>query len=221
MTATNLPFAPINSAAEKIIDEIEEGTRETVSFQLIALPDARPQIYKIPLKIRYNDNEELTVISINVKSQAILGVAIDESKVVKAGDKGEIIIRFVNKGLADIKFVSAELVPSSDYHILSASSVYVGNIEPDDFETASFNIYINNKISFIPIKVEYRDSENKIFTKTEFLDINIYSQEEAKKLGLIKTSNTYYIIIAIVLILIIFFVFRIIRKIRRTKKLKL
>ena len=217
LSSEQLPFAPVNSAAQKIVDEIEEGTKETVSFELVALPDAKPRIYKIPLTVAYNTQEEKTVISINVKSEAILEVALDESKIIKVGDSGEIIIRFVNKGLSDIKFVSAEIIPSPDYDILSAPSVYIGNVEPDDFETAIFNLHVNKKINFVPIKIEYRDADNNKITKTEFLNINIYTIEEAQRLGLVKNNNTPYVIGTIILIVVIFIIWRILRK-RRLRK---
>jgi len=221
LSSDSLPFAPSGSAAEKTIDEIKDDDKESVSFQLIALPDAKPQIYKIPLTIKYNDVEESTVISIKVISEPELEVAIEESDIVKVSDTGQVTIRFVNRGLSDIKFLTASLLPSPDYNILSASSFYVGNIEPDDFETVTFDLRINNKISFIPVKVEYRDSDNKLFTKTEFLDINIYSFEEAKQLGLTKTNYTPFIITTVLLIIVLFIIIRYVRKRSRAKKFKL
>jgi len=219
LLSDQLPFAPVGSAAEKNIDRIKEDRKESVVFQLVSLPDAKPQIYKIPLKIRYDGNEESTVISIRVRSEPVLEVAIDESKIFKVGDTGEIIVRFVNKGLADIKFLSAEIITSGDYDVLSASSVYIGNIEPDDFETASFNIHLNRKIGFIPIKLEFRDINNQIFRRTEFLNINIFTEDEASRLGLVKTNNLPYIISGAIIIVILLLVFRFIRKKRRAKRL--
>ena len=212
-----LPFAPVGSAAEKVVDEIKEDRSKTVNFELITLPEAKPQIYKIPLKIKYNEIEQLTVISVEVASSPVLEVALEESSIFKVGDTGEVIIRFVNKGLSDIKFLSVELVSSPDYDLLSAQSFYIGNIEPDDFETTSFKLHLNNKINFIPVKVSYKDTNNKDFIETQFLSINIFTQEEAKKLGLTETSITPYIIGIIVLIILLFFVIRKIRKRRKEK----
>ncbi|MEK6935017.1 MAG: hypothetical protein AABW46_04010 [Nanoarchaeota archaeon] len=221
LSSNELPFAPIGSAAERSIDEIKEDDSESVSFQIITSPDAKPQIYKIPLTIKYNEIEESTVISIKVTSEPILNVAIEESDIVKVSDTGQVTIRFVNRGLSDIKFLTASLIPSPEINILSASSFYVGNIEPDDFETITFDLKLNKKISFIPVKVEYRDSENKLYSKTEFLDINIYSEEEAKQLGLINANYTPYIITTIILIIILFIIIRTYRKRTRARKLKL
>ncbi len=219
--SNDLPFAPIGSSAEKTLDEIEEDDEEEISFELITMNNAKPKIYKIPITIKYNEIQESSVISIKVISQPELEVAIEESEIYKTGDTGKITIRFVNKGLSDIKFLTASLQESKNYNIISVSSFYVGNIEPDDFETITFTLNLKNKISSLPIKVEYQDSENKFYTTTEFLDINIYSEEEAKKLGLTKTNYTLIIALIVVALIIIFFIIRAIRKRRRAKKLNL
>lgn len=222
----DLPFAPIGSAAQKIIEKIKEDKQSSVTFLLATLPDAKPKFYKIPLTIRYedednNDIEEKTIMTIEVISKPELEVAIEESEILKVGDTGEIIIRFVNKGLTDIKFLSVELLDSPDYSLLSSSSFYVGNIEPDDFETVAFKLNINSKISFLPVNVQYRDSNNIQYSQTELLDIVIYSEEEARALGLIQTSYTLAIISIITVVIIIFFIIRSIRKKRRAKKLNI
>lgn len=226
LLSDDLPFAPIGSAAQKIIEKIKEDKQSSVTFLLATLPDAKPTFYKIPLTIKYedednNDIEEKTIMTIEVISKPELEVAIEESEILKVGDSGEIIIRFVNKGLTDIKFLSVELLDSPDYSLLSPSSFYVGNIEPDDFETVSFKLNINSKVSFLPVNVQYRDSNNVQFSQTELLDIVIYSEEEARALGLIQTSYAPTVISVIILLVIIFFIIRSIRKKRRAKKLNI
>ena len=185
------------------------------------MPEAKPQIYKIPLIIKYDDVIESTIISLQVTAEPRLEVRIEESTIFKTGDTGEIIVRFVNKGLIDIKFLSADLISSPDYEIISSPSFYIGNIEPDDFETVTFKLHLNNQISSLPLKVEYLDANNNEFTSTEFLKINIYSEEEAKRIGLIETSNTPLIITIILVVMVLFFIIRHIRKKRRAKKLKI
>src|SRR3989338_2420149 len=48
---SQVPFAPLGSSTEKVIDKIKDDNEETIYFNLIALPNAEPQIYKIPVKI--------------------------------------------------------------------------------------------------------------------------------------------------------------------------
>ncbi len=221
LVSNDLPFAPEGSTSQKIIEKIKEDDAKTVRFTLVTLSDAKSQIYKIPLILKYSNIEEKTIITLKVNSKPELEVAVEESEIFKIDDQGEIIIRFVNRGLADIKFLTAELITSPDYSLLSASTFYIGNIEPDDFETISFNLRLNNKISFLPVKVTYKDIDNNIYTETRFLDIMIYSEEEAERLGLTKTNYTPLIITPIIVLIILILIIRSIRKRKRAKKLKL
>ena len=70
-----------------------------------------------------------------------LNIALEESELTQIGDSGKVIIRFVNIGLTEIKFLIATLQPSANYEILSTNTAYIGDVSPDDFETAEFNIY--------------------------------------------------------------------------------
>jgi len=219
LSSVDLPFIPVDSAAQKIIDKINEDDFESISFTLTASPDAAPKIYKIPIIISYIQNDILitqsSVIGLEVKSLPILEVAIEENEIYKLNQQGEITIRFVNKGLGSIKFLSVKLSKNKAYEILSSDSFYVGNIDPDDFETVNFKLNFNSKLSKLPIQIEYRDSNNKLYKKSYELPITLYTQEEAYKLGLDKKTNPFtYIIIAIVIIVLIFIFRR-----RKRKKL--
>src|SRR3989344_2388545 len=50
---SEVPFVPAGSSNEKIIDEINDGDEERVTFQVKALSDAQPSTYKIPVVISY------------------------------------------------------------------------------------------------------------------------------------------------------------------------
>ena len=69
---TELPFAPVDSSSEGIIEEIENDESETISFTLEALANAEPGIYKIPVLISYENTSKTALISIEVKADASL-----------------------------------------------------------------------------------------------------------------------------------------------------
>ena len=142
----------------------------------------------------------------------ILEVAIEENEIYKLNQQGQITIRFVNKGLSDIKFLSVRLKKNSEYEILSSESSYVGNIEPDDFETVTFDLNFNSKIKSLPVEIEYRDSTNKLYKKSYSLPIKLYTQEEVYKLGLENKQNPFIYIAIIAVIVILVFLFRLRRK---------
>jgi len=215
---TNVPFIPIGSAAEKVIDEIEEDDTSRVSFSLRSLQDAKPGLYKIPLKVKYQDGEQQTIMGVSIVATPELDVAIEDTDLYTIGQTGTITVRIVNKGLTEVKFLSVRLDNSIYYDILSANSYYVGNIEPDDFETVEFKIYLKEATYSLPMNIEYKDLNNNLIQENKWLPINIYSKEEALKIGLIKESNFSLIIIVIIIVIILLLVYRSYRKRKRLRE---
>lgn len=220
LSSNNLPFIPIGSAAKKVIKEIKKDRSGSIEFTLMSSPDAKPDTYKIPIIVSYKNGdetvEENSVIGLIIEAVPLLEAAVEESEIFKVGQAGEVTVRFVNKGLGDVKFLSAELEKSADYDILSVNTIYIGNIESDDFETASFKLVFKRRSVQLPLHVEYKDNKNKLFEQTFNLDFPIYSEQEAIQLGLESKSKTG-IYIGIAAAVILFFLYRRYRKKKRVK----
>ena len=56
LTATTIPIAPVNSTSEKKLYLIEAHKTSPLTFQLMALPDAASNTYKVPITIKFIDN---------------------------------------------------------------------------------------------------------------------------------------------------------------------
>jgi hypothetical protein len=209
---SNVPFAPLHSSSEKIIDRIRDGDEETVRFDLVVLPDASPQIYKIPIEISYNDTIKSSLISIEVSAQAKLDVMLEESELIKVNDKGTVILKFINNGLTQIKFLKVTLQDSPSYETLSPKSLYVGEVDIDDFETEDFLIISKVKNPQLVIALEYTDSNNNEFKETRYVNLNVYTLEEAKQLGLVKANFAGIWIFFILFIIILIILYRIFRR---------
>ena len=142
-----LPFAPFDSATEFNIEEIKENRIKFAEFEILALNDAKPGIYKIPVEISYKEegeNLEITqesLISLTVNSKPIIDVSIEEGLLLK-GKENKISIKIVNKGLADTKFLEIEIQGGTSYSILGPNKVYMGDIDSDDFDSAEFTILL-------------------------------------------------------------------------------
>ncbi len=207
-----LPFAPLRSSTEKVIDELESDDDVVLYFDLIALPDATSQIYKIPVKISYDNIVKDSLISLEVTAKAKLDVILEDSDIVKVNDNGKIAVKFVNNGLTQIKFLKVTLQPSPAYEILSTNTVYIGGVDVDDFESEEFNIIPKIKNPQLAFNINYRDANNNEFSETKSIILNVYTEEEAKQLGLVKRNVIYSIVIPILFILVIIFVYRRIKK---------
>ena len=210
---SQVPFAPLGSSTEKIIDKIKDDNEETIYFNLIALPNAEPQIYKIPVKISYNETSKTSLISLEVTANANLDVILEESEVVKVNDQGKVTLKFVNNGLTQIKFLKVTLKESPAYEILSPKTIYIGEVDIDDFETEEFIIIPKLKNPQLSLELEYRDSNNNEFKDSRILNLNVYTVEEAKQLGLVKNNfNSLWIILILITVIAIIIYRRIKRK---------
>ena len=205
---SQVPFAPIGSASEKVIDKLNEDDVATVTFDLVALPDASSQIYKIPVKVSHGLVNQESLVSLTVAGQAKLDVVLESSELLKVGDKGKTIVKFVNNGLTDIKFLTVKLIASNGYELLSADTIYIGQVDVDDFETAEFDMIAKSENPEMIFNLNYKDANNKEFSQNKIVNLNIYSLEEAKQLGLVTSNYTGLIIGLVVIVLIAFFAYR-------------
>lgn len=218
----NVPFAPYQSSAEEFIDKLKDGDEEDFDFRVIALPDASSGIYKVPVNLEYEYNGTKVkneLISVTINSDPELRISSEDSILIK-GKESSFSIRVTNSGLADVKFVYVSIGQMSGVDVFSEKEKYLGDIDSDDFDSVDYRVYISedspDKLS-VPVHLEYKDATNKKFSENRILNVNIYSLEEAQRLGLVEKSNSsVYIIIAI--LVIAYIIYRIIRKRRKKKK---
>jgi hypothetical protein len=224
MSSAEIPFVPIRSTTEKQIYQLNAEEDIDLKFYLMAEPDAEGGVYKIPVSISYSDETGTVyskddVISLKVASAPDLLATIDSTQIYSKNKAGEIVIKIVNRGLTNIKLLTAKLESSSDFEVLSQSEVYIGNIDSDDYETVEFTIDIKSREDIInlPIELTYMDSTNKEFTQTKSISLRMFSESDAQKAGMVEKQGIGYTIL--ILIVVIGLVIYFWRK-RRKKKLQ-
>jgi len=222
----NVPFAPELSSSEFNFDEIKDGRIEYATFKIRALNDAQAGIYKIPIKITYNEEgtvkQSSSLISLIINSPPILDASIEKGLLLK-GSENAVSVKIINKGLSNVKFLEIEIGKSSYYSITSPENVYIGDLDSDDFDSAEFNVYfkVNAPSTLnVPITLRYMDALNNKSEETFNLDARVYSREQAIQLGLIKTNNTYIYVIVVIVLIVIYIIYRRIRKAIKRKKEK-
>jgi hypothetical protein len=214
-----VPFAP-ETSSEIFIDELDESERKNIEFELVAEADAEAGVYKIPIEIKYTVNEEektkTSTISATINSKPNLLLSIEE--ILIKNQKNKLEIRITNIGLNKAKLLEVEL-SLGNYNILGSNKVYIGDLESDDFDTASFDIFTKSSDTItLPVILKYRDSTNKEFKETEVLIQKVYSVDEAQELGLIEKSNLGFYIGVVIGVVILWIIYRKIRKRRKRKK---
>jgi len=223
----DVPFAPYQSSSEKFLDKLEDGRDESFRFKLITLPETKSGIYKIPVTINYTDDNDTSqgkteLISVIVNSDSELKVSSQDSNVLIKGRENILSIKIVNSGLSDVKFVYASAPDISGIRFISEKEQYIGDIDSDDFDSISYNVYISESASSnvnLPVTLRFRDATNKEFTETQVINLRTYSLKEAQKLGIVKKPS-YAIYIIIGGLIPVYIIYRTIKKKRKKKKLE-
>jgi len=211
-------MAPIGSGNTKRIKEILPGATGKVSFTLIADTSAEIKVYSVPLMLDYKDirNTEYTDetrISLIMSAEPDLAMVVDSSEVSSPGSPGTVVLKVINKGIMDLKYLNARLVSTDQYDVLSPSNEeYIGNLDSDDFETIEFIIKPKVKDIRLNVVVDFKDPYNKDYSKTYDLPLRVVSKAE---LGESKFPWGTTIIVLIVIAVVIYWLYR-----RRKKKKK-
>ena len=183
VTFNELPFTPIGSTNEIALDKLDKGGEEEVVFRLIADPDAEPDVYKVPVIITYADEvgknytrNYITALIIN--DEPNIYATIEETTIGKGGGSGIVDIKFINKGLSDVKFLDVELKESDDYDLLSSKMEYIGNLDSDDYETAEFKLSVKKtkeEVVNLLLNIKYRDAINNEYEEDIEVPLYLYA----------------------------------------------
>jgi len=222
VASSSIPFAPSSSTAEKQLYFISSRTGKIVKFDLVALPDADGGIYKVPINISYTDEAGDTYskndyISLKISSTPDLLVVIDSSEVKGDVKTGTVTLRIVNRGLTNIKLLTAKVLESDDYAVLSEEEVYVGNIDSDDYETVDFDFSVKSydKTVEIPIGINYMDATNKEYR--EEVTIELKTQSKGLIVTIISGLISFIVKIAI-LVGLVYGGYKLYKKWKKKKK---
>jgi hypothetical protein len=196
MELDGLPFAPEDSTNEKILYQLDGRESGQVLFSLLTQVDAESKVYSIPLEITYLDEignhyNKTNNIGVVVNDEPQFIVNIDETEIYTRKSKGKVIISLSNIGTSELKYLTMEILESEDYSIISTPTVYLGNLDGDDFDSASYTMYVSAKKDQVPLKLQitYKDSFNAEFTEFIEIEMPLYSSSEAKKFGVSKSGS--------------------------------
>jgi hypothetical protein len=185
---SDVSLTPMGSSNEKVISLISAQESKSAEFDLMALPDAIAGVVKVPVIISYSDvtgrnYSKSSTISIMIGDTPDVTVGIERTDIYTKGSLGSVVVRVVNKGTTDVKFMNVELLPIEGVQVIGSSESYMGNLDSDDFSTAEFQLYVKDADDSVnlPIIVEYKDANNNNYKKEVSLQLKLYSSGEAKK----------------------------------------
>ena len=206
------------------IKTLQPGGLKILEYRLLVDEQAIGSDYPLELKFcqdEFCENSVKTVktsITVNTGGKPRLEIGIDDYELFTPGALGKIIITAVNKGKLGIQFLTIEVLDTADYDVISVPRKYLGELETDDFERETYQIYVNPELGNskevpIKLKIEYSDSNYKNYNSDEEVTFNVFTESDAKRIGLMeKSSSSLYIIL---LLILAFFGYR---KLRRRKR---
>lgn len=189
-----LPFTSVGSAEDT--DDIDEGDDEKFTFTLKASTDIAPGDYNIPYEVNYeydgDDEKQEGSFGLRVSAKTEIDFVVESkgenTDTAIVGEKGKITLKIINQGLGEIKFVSVQIFPSG-FELTSSEKIYIGTIDSDDSDFATFDVIFKSKNPTLSAKVDYKDFDNGDQSETVNLPVKVYTREKALELGLIKNPN--------------------------------
>ena len=181
------PFTPIGSS-ERYIGALGNHATKDASFQLLVDSQADVKAYVIPLTIDYFDSAGTKysvqkTIGIALDGKPQLQLFLERNDPLAPGSTGRITLSIVNKGFAEVKFLSIKLLPTENYGVTLPAESYVGNLDSDATVTQDYEISVNKNASAgtIPLKVrlQYKETNsNADQIVTSDLDVNVLSAQD-------------------------------------------
>ena len=211
---------PLGSS-EGFVDKIKEDDGEEFAFKFKVSNTAIPGNYAIPYEISYREGDLIKKqngdIGLIVKAQPQIEISIESENPI-IGQTGKIKMRLVNNGLADARFVSVS-VKGEGVTLLSDKLDYIGSIDSDDFETASFDVVYNRKRPILDVELRYRDFDNVEQKNYLSIPLEVYTEDEAIAKGIKEKNNLPIYVGAILFAIVIWLIIRKISKRRKANRL--
>ncbi|MCK5334194.1 MAG: LPXTG cell wall anchor domain-containing protein, partial [Candidatus Aenigmarchaeota archaeon] len=215
-------FTPIDSASEKRISAIAAGGSSTFFYDIISDPSTESGVYQIPITITYsdtagNDYTKEGIIGLVVDTSPTLDLNIETRDPIILNKAQGIIFSISNTGPSNVKFLTLHVLSDNNYTTIGRTKEYLGNLDPDDFETAEFTIYPTHPSASgqqdFKILLEYRDAFNNEVHETRTLSVPVYTEADLSEFGLGTNGNSNTTIIVVAVLALAYYLYR-----RRKKK---
>jgi len=217
----NISFASIGSS-EKDFDDIDKDDKDSVSFTLRPSTDITPGDYNIPYLIKFTNAENNSKpkegsfgIRVSAKTEIDFSVDIRDNAIVDR--EGTVSLEIINKGLGEIKSVSVLILPNG-FELLSTNKVFIGTIDADDTDLATFGVVYKTTNPVFSARVGYKDFDNNDHVESVNIPFKVYTEEEALKLGIIQKNNTWTYILGAGIIIVAWFIWRRIKKRKKNNR---
>lgn len=206
-SSASLPLSPLHSSGEAFVTQVAAGGQGAFSFEIAVQPKAGAGVYKLPVTLSYEDEHggkysRDSTLSITVNAPPQLLASVDRTDSLQKGAKGKVTVALTNRGLADIKRLTATVNAGRSYELLSPATLYLGDVDSNDFDTFEIELFVNDSVRelAIPLESEFLDGLNKRHSQLDVIRVRVYTAEELGSLQLVQASTSPLAYIALVVL---------------------
>jgi hypothetical protein len=203
---TDIPVAASESAS-RVVTSVPSDESRSVSFSLDVDEAAENGVYKVPVDISYeneagNEFSRETTIGVVVGGSPQLEAGLNSvENELTPGSTSTVTVRLVNRGRGTADFVKMDVEDSEDFKVLSPGSVYLGDMDPDDYQTADVRLHVSQDAENIslPVDISYRGvtGEN---VDTQNVYVPVYTSEQLQRYGLASGGSPLPFVVVLVLV---------------------
>ena len=223
-TGGTVPIVPYQMTNQQSLRQLNSGEAYIFSYFIIVDESASAGVYEVPFVLSYED-ELGTSYEVNqsfgllISSTTDLEFNLEEFDTFRKGSKGDVVVSVSNTGASELKFMTLSVLESDSYVVLGSTKEYLGNVDSDDFETSTFEVYALEDEVDLQLQVDYKNAYNEEYTESINLSLPIYTEEEIAMYGLSTNGSGYgNIWIYLVLVLFVYFAFKGWRKEKKLDK---
>jgi|APHM01.1.fsa_nt_gi S-layer domain len=184
------------------------GPEEVTSLNYSIRVDesAEPGVFKIPVDVTFENKagtefEQSTTTGLVVGGAPVLdpGLSLDDPLV--PGSTREVTLRLVNKGSGPADYVTLGLEESDSYDLIGSKTVYIGNMDPDDFQTASFKVHLSENASSLemPLELSYT-ADGTDFESSETVSRDLVTRGQLERYGLRSTGSPLPVAVLVIIL---------------------
>lgn len=207
-------FVPLDFG-EKTVSRIAPRGSETVSFNIGVKTNIAPQVYQIPLSIRYESktlgSKEYTKnVGVKVAGTPAVAVIVSTSPAPLTASRGEytLSVQVSNVGNTAIRAVSTE-VSSDILEFVGTREDYLGTLNLDDYSTSQYAVVVKPgaKPGRYPVfvTVSYKDAYNTPYVQQIRAEIEVASAELAALSAKPQPTNPLYVIVGLAVIAVVLY----------------
>ena len=171
-------FAPDNSSTTYFIDSIAPKQEVSHTFNLFAVPDAKPRSYTVNVNLEYEDEQaneykSVELVGVNVKQQANLELSeISKQDIGMVGNPMNLSFQLYNTGKVTLSNLMIKL--EGEGFDTASSTNFIGNFEPGatEYYDGVFTP-ISEGEKTLKLIITYSDTDGKQMERIEEFKVNI------------------------------------------------